>query len=330
VEIFLLGLCLFISLGAYSEEPLYFTVQGRLFLVDASARSITLVASFHPAAPTVARAPDGRYWGRVGETFLGAYSPVSSQFVERVQLPFRPYNHVIAGNGKAYITHNTLTPEGFWMSVIDTGSGRLGLPIKNIEGLRTDLIEHNGIVYLATRDVKEDSVITLYRISTENDRISKLYKVHKPGYVSKLSVHGDSLYVCYMVSGRQYRPPVMEILDLASGVVTSKVEQPGLSEVRRLLGRMIFDADFACNSGLVPCIMNDGTYAIAVFDTGALRIKRVMRVKTPVHTIIDAGDQTILYLDNPMYVGREGVSLYFYNIEQETEVKVVNINRSIR
>ena len=32
-----------------------------------------------------------------------------------------------------------------------------------------------------------------------------------------------------------------------------------------------------------------------------------------------------MYIDNPVAVGMQGVSLYFYHLKQEKEVKVINI-----
>ena len=313
------------ALVLHAEEPVHFVSAGRLFQVRLSRPGICFVGSFHPAAPTAVRSPDGGYWGRVDENVLARLDPVSGQFDSRVTLPFRPYNHVITPDGRAYITHNTLTAEGFWVSVVDTCTGALLPPIKHIDGLRTDLIQEGGSVFLATRDVRTRRDLAIYRLAGPEGRAERVFQRSRAGCVLKIAARGDHLFVCHAGVGGDLEPRI-EVFDLSRERVIRRIEGSRLGGITRILDHFTFDG----RRGLLPCRTGGGGYGIAVFELDTLGLERIVPVSGRLFRIVGVRDNLVVYLDNPMGAPRGGPAAYFVDLETQREVKRIELDDGVR
>ena len=302
-------------------DPLHFIIYGRVFEIDLEEMKIISVTRFHPSAPTVARAPDGLYWARVGEKGMAGYNPINGKQEATVMLPYRPYNHIITPEGKAYVTHHTLTGEGFSVSVIDTDKNKLTNQLKNISGLRTDIAYGYGHVYLATEDVGNDSCLHLYQIDTRNDHLEEIYRVPESGFSWRVSVYADVL-----VLGRVYRSKSADsiqiiLLDRSGKEVLQRIDSDDLGDIQ-ILGKMIIVHE----SGFLPCRTKNNGFGIAVFNLEGFRIQDILPVTAHVYQIIGTRENLLIYTDHPLNRKRQGIiSLYFYDMNQRKEVKVIDV-----
>lgn len=303
-----------------ASEPFYFITHGRVFEIDLQTMDIELVTRFHSAAPTVARAPDGLYWARTDEKGLAVYNPVEGKLEATVMLPYRPYNHIITPGGRAYVTHHTVTAGGFSVSVIDTYRKKLIKQIQPISGLRTDLAYGDGFVYLATEGVGSDVYLHLYEIDTRNDRRQEIYREPKSNFSWRVSVHGNALVVCRVYRSAPADSTRMLVLDRSTKKVLQNVnadELPGI----KILGRMVFVHE----QGFLPYSLPEGRYGIAVLDTEGLRIQDLLPVTGKVYRIIGVRENLLIYMDHPLGSGKRGSSLFFYDMDQRKEVKMIDV-----
>ncbi|KPL04288.1 MAG: hypothetical protein AMJ90_01520 [candidate division Zixibacteria bacterium SM23_73_2] len=301
-------------------ESYFFTAYGRLFKIDPKKRRINLLYTFHPEAPSIARSPQGHIWARVGEKGLAAFDPQSGEVKDTVELPLRPYNHIIAPNGKAYVTHPMIEEE-FSISIVDTYKKELLGQIKNIYGLRTDLTYGDGFVYLATTGVDRPDSLFLYQIDISTDKIKFLYGVPITNYYWRVSVYADSLYLCQVTKPNRPSVPRIEVMDLSKKIIHRTITSSSLPGIGRILSKITFRGDRA----YLPCQTTEGSYAIAVLDPHSKKVLKVLPVAGQIYRIIDIKKHILMYIDNPVAVGMQGVSLYFYHLKQEKEVKVINI-----
>jgi hypothetical protein len=304
-----------------SATDCYLSEYGVLYRVDLASLTVAVVGALDPAAPEITRAPDGLFWGRRGEIGFAALDPQSGAVAKSVRLPLRPYNHVIAGNGKAYICHNTLTSEGFWMSVVDTLAGLPLRPIKGIEGLRTGLAALDGQVYLATADVRSPGSLRLYAIDTATDAIREVLREPQDHHFWDLAGHDGLVYLLRIEPEGSPSSPSIELFDPARRELAGTVTAPDLDGVERLLG----NARFAGNYGYLPCQKAGGGYAVAVFDTQRRKVIRMLPVSGRIYRIVWVDEERLLYTDNPMTAGKRGVSLFFYDIRGGKEAKRIEL-----
>lgn len=241
-------------------------------------------------------------------------------------LPHRPYNHLIADNGKAYVTHHTLTPRGFWVSVIDTLKKKFKGTIKDIWGLRTGLAYGNGFVYLATIGVGRPDNLYLYQINTRNDHLKEIYRVPKTDYSWKISVIGNFLYICRINTPNRLLAPVIEAMDLKKKEIIHIIRASELKGVKEIIGKITFTG----KRGFFPCHRTDGSYGIALFNPQSGRVEKVLKVSGHIYRIIGLKDDVLFYIDNPAGVGKKGISLYFFNLKQGKEVKIISIAQFLK
>lgn len=306
------------SVTLHAEEPgcgPLLIEQGVVIQVDLVRNGLRVVGRLHPAAPTAARAPDDLIWGRRGERELAALDPATGEVVAAVALPMRPYDHLIAPNGKAYVTHHTLTKEGFWVSVVDTRERRLIATIRNIAGLQAGLAAAGRYVFLTTVDVQEEGSVRLYAIDTERDTAREILREPKGGTGFSVCGHGN---LAYLVRAGESGCAV-DVLDPDSGKCLRRVGAENPSQAERFTGRMLVCG----SSGYVPCSTAGGP-GVAVFDFATERVVRVHPQSDPVRQVLGvAGD--MLAGSVQTRAGDQGTTLLFYNLRAGKEVKRISI-----
>lgn len=312
--------------SSLSSDSYFFLVYGRLLEINPEEQTLSLLCTFHHAAPTVDLSPDGLYWARLIGNTMAAFNPKTKEMEVKVMLPHRPYNHIITPNGKAYVTHHTLTPQGFWVSVVNTYKKKFITAIKHIYGLRTDLAYGNGFVYLATIGVGRPDNLYLYQIDTRSDRLKEIYRVTKTDYHWKISVLDDRLYICRTNMPNKNPDPLIEIMDLEKRKIIKTITNSDLQGVKEIIGKITFVKDQA----FLPCRTLDGGYGIALFNPHSGSMEKILDVSSHIYQIIGIKGDTLFYIDNPAQVGKEGISLYFYNLRKGKEVKIINIAQFLK
>ena len=101
------------SPGSSEASGGVFAAYGTLIGVDPLGLELSALGAVDPGAWTAARDEAGLCWVRCAPKVLGALDPRSGRLAARVTLPYRVYNHVAAENGLIYVTHHTLTRDGF-------------------------------------------------------------------------------------------------------------------------------------------------------------------------------------------------------------------------
>jgi len=308
------------------SDNYFFLAYGNLLKVNPDKQTLSYLFSFHPAAPTVGYSQDGFYWARLGEKSIAAFNPLKEKMEANILLPHRPYNHITTPNNKAYITHHTLTPEGFWISVIDTRKKKLIGTIKHIKGLRSGLAQRQGFVYIATAGVENPDTLFLYEINTRNDHIEEIYKVRNADCYWKISARGNYLYISQINKSKKNSPPSIEVMDIEKKTITQTIHSSQLPGVKEITSKITFTR----NHAFMPCRTIDGSPAIGVFNPDLGRIQGLLNVSGHIYKIIGIKDDTLLYIDNPLLAGKRGISLYFYNLRERKEVKIINISKFLR
>lgn len=332
-EVFLIILFLIpsVKISALLESPVasdsyFFLAYGCLLKIDPEEQNLSLLCTFHQAASIAARSPNGLFWARMGEKFLAAFNPLKGKIEEKVELPHRPYNHIITPNGKAYVTHHTLTPQGFLVSVVDTSEKKLKKTIKNIYGLRTGLTYGNGFVYLATIGVGRPDNLYLYQINTQNDKLKEIYRIPKTDYHWKISVFGNELYLCHINMPNKSLAPMIEIMNLEKKKITRTINAANLKGIKEIIGKITFVKDKA----FLPCRTPYGGYGIALLNPHSGSVERILDVISHIYRIIGIKDDTLFYIDSPASAGKNGISLYFYNLRERKEVKIISITQFLK
>lgn len=315
------------SPGNLSDSPSFaFLAYGNLLTVNPQKQSLSYLYSFHPAAPTVERAPDGLYWARRGEHLLTAFNPETQTIEAEVRLPHRPYNHIITPQGKAYVTHHTVTPRGFWISVVDTSQKKFIKAIKDIWGLRTGLAYGTGFVYLATIGTGRPDNLYLYRINTQNNRCQEIRRVPKAGFSWKISVWNGLLYLTHINLPGHSLSPMIEIMDPGKKKIKETFRSSDLSGIEKIQGKIFFFGD----KGFLSCQTEKDEYGLALLDPRSGKIQDVLETSTPVYRVIGLKEDLLFYTDHPVQAGKKGISLYFYNLSKRKEVKTVNIKEFLK
>jgi len=307
----------------HAERPdagICFLEYGYLFQVHPRPMELSVLGMFHPAAPSAARAPDGLYWARRGERELAALDLASGRIVASVRLAMRPYDHVIAANGKAYVTHHTLTREGFWISVVDTANRSALEPIKGVEGLRCDIEAGERCVYLCTMEVGEPHTLRLYAIDTQRDEAQTLFSEIPEGYDLRLAFNDGLLYICRTgpLQGRDFAP--IRVMDTASGRISVQVPATRLEPISRITGKMVFDRGYA----YLPCAVSGNEPAIARLSLPDLEVDTVYRSERAVWRILGLVEDRLIFI-GPEQTERGDISLVFYDLGEEREVKRISL-----
>ena len=304
-----------------STRP-FFLCYGRLFSVDTRIPRIEQRGSFDKATPNVARAPDGIFWGRINNQAIAAIDPVSGTEIARVSLPDTPYKILITENNLGYITHTTLTRNGFSLSVVDFQEKTVVRQINGIQGLVTDMEQWGPYVYLTALGVRRPSIIYLYRIDTRDNSLHELLHAPAKSHYWQLSIHGDNIYLC-AISGDIDPVASIDVLDLRNGRIIDTLSKMRLDGVARILEAIYFFGEI----GYFPCRKQNGQPAIGVFSVSSNSLRDFLPVAGNVATIIGIQDNYLLYRDSSLTAGKEGVRLYFYDLELKKEASFINVRR---
>ena len=317
----LLALCSAICSGEGSEAAGFYPLIyfGRVLIADASDLSVRSVGSLAFAAPAVAADSQGRIWGRLEPGSLGALDPASGRLVARVALPHKPYNHLITPQGKAYVTHSALTREGFTLSVVDTRRAALLRELTGIAGLRTDLAQASGFVYLAAVGVRSENNLQpyLYQIDTDTDLLREVLHAGDTGFFWKLAAADGRLYLGYLPSKGEKRNGRVEVRDARS------LEVLGVREMAPGPLRGLY-AD--PREVLLFCEGGGGRTVILVMDPLLAAAPKVLAAEGPVARVLGVDGRILVYLDYPFESGYREVSVRFYDLAIGKEVKRIRLD----
>ncbi len=310
-------------------NTLFFMAYGRVFTIDTNdtkKQDISFLCAFHTTAPCVDISSEGLFFARISSKNMAVFDPLKKKFTATIPLQYRIYNHIITPNHKAYVTHHTLTSKGFTISVIDTYKKKFKEEIQHISGLRTDLAQGNNFVYLTTLGVDKDEYIYLYEINTKNNHLQEIYKTHKKGYYWKIAINNNHLYLSHIYTKDNDVKPIIQIMDLSNKTIFKSIRFPVSSKIKKILGKITFTKKEA----FLPCYMSNNKNIIVSFDPFIGTIKNIYPIKGKIYKIIGIKNQILYYIDNPMQVGKAGISLYFYDLKKKKEVKIINIKQFLK
>jgi len=266
----------------------------------------------------VAADPQGWIWGRLEPRHLAALDPGSGELVARVRLPHKPYNHLIAPDGRAYVTHSSLTKEGFTLSVVDTRAKALLRELTGIAGLRSDLAQAAGLVYLAAEGVRKEDIqySYLYQIDGAGNRIREVLRFADAGYFWKLAADGDRLYLGYLPTKDDPRLGRVEVREARSLKVVGGWEQPP-GPLRGLYA--------AGGQVLLFCGSRDGNTELLLLDPLLRAVPEQRTLQGPVAQVLGIHGSTLVYLDFPFESGHRDVSVCFYGLEAGRELRRIRV-----
>jgi hypothetical protein len=324
----LLGLCsplLRAESGSGRHECL-FVYWGRILQADPDTLSVKALGYLSAAAPTVTADANGLLWGRVDPNYFAAWSPLEQRIVSAVPLRHKVYDHVLAQNGKAYVSHNALTSEGFSISVVDTAQKTLEREIKGVHGLRTDILASGVFVYLATLGVRQEDYLHLYlyRIDTRDDSLTELHRYTQPGYCWLAAVSARSLFVCYLATSENGPQDMIEVMDLSSLEVVRRIDDRFWGPGRRLVH--LFQAP---GRALLLCRDDTGTGVLIETDPELTTVRRAFKLDGPAHRILGTEGSLVLYFDSPLGASPQGVTLHFYDTGAGREVNEVDLSQLV-
>ncbi len=309
--------------------PVYFLANGGLFAADLDARRVQQVGWFSPAAPTVARDPLGRFWGRLDRRVFAAVEPDTGSVTAALTLPYSIYNHLITPQGKAYVTHHTLTEHGFTLSVVDTRAGRLLTEIEGLPGLRTGLAQSDSHVYLATVSVEGPRVLTLLRIDPRTDRPEEMRSLRDEEHVWSLAVSGQTLYVLWQPLPGSSGESRIELIDLETGSTYRSATAAALAgggffygEPALLAGRLYLP--WQSRAGGRP------DHALVETGPEARGGARLLPIRGRVYRLLAREGGLLLYLELPEQASGRGLTLCFYDTGEGKEVKRIDILSALR
>ena len=300
------------SAGVY---PLIFF--GKVLLADTSRLELRLVGTLSPAAPGVAADAQGQIWGRLEPRHLAALDPARGEMVARVALRHKPQNLLITADGKAYVTHSSLTKEGFPLSAVDTRGAALLRELHGIAGLATDLVQAAGFVYLAAEGVrKEDNQLSyLYQIDGATDRIREALRLADAGVYWKLATDGDLLYLGFLPTKDDPRFGRVEARKARSLDLVASWE--GASGPLRAL--------YAAGGRVLLFCGKEGDTELLVLDSLLRAVAQRRTLQGPVARLLGVHGSTLAYLDYPFEAGYRKVNVCFYELEEGRELRRIDI-----
>jgi hypothetical protein len=299
-----------------------FIYFGHVFLADPGTMEIRRIGALSLTAPAVAADPRGLVWGRLDKAEFAALDPATGEVVRRVSLQFPVYDHVITPSGKAFVTHASLTKEGFTVSVVDTGAGIAITEIRRIAGLRTDLISIDETVYLAVVEAGhgKDGRLRLYEIDAKDNAIREIAPSTSSRHFLRIAVAGSRLYVAFVARLDSKASARVDVIDRSTRRVIRSADEVLWGKGRRLTGiyaegqavYLLFSTD-------------DGGHEIAVTDPELTVIRVRLPLPGPVSRILAVRGAIIMYLDFSFAAGNRDVSLRFYDMNARKEVKAIGI-----
>lgn len=301
----------------------FFVAYGHLFSVDAQAEKLHLRAGgLHMAAVSAAVDPEGLLWARSGSQTLGAVNPRTGTMVAEVVLPDAPYDLRITEGGKAYVTHTTLTADGFLLSVVDTNRKRYVGNMKGIQGLVTGLAYRRPYLYLAASGVRRPGHLYLYRIDTVNNTLVELHRRPSGFYRWEIAFHNERL-VLVRASGPwavESAAPRVELYDPHSKGIRPVAGPERFPDIHELTGPAWIEGDRL----LVPGRGQRGR-GVAVLDLHGDSHASFVPIAGGVSRIVALRGDRLVYLDGLFTTGQRGRSLYFYDLEAQRELARISI-----
>lgn len=304
---------------AEAGEDIYYLAHGHIFTVHPQERAVTTLYSVDPSAPVVDCSADGECWAKVGDKLMGAVDARSGKLLATVEVPWRPYNHVIAANGKAYVTHHTVVDGAFTLSIIDTHTKAYGRCVEGIRGLRTDLVSIDSNVYLVTTGIGQDDTLYLYELDTRQDGCTLVYREPRRSDCWRLSCTEESVLICRFGIGSQDVCPGVSIMDRATRRIRHRIGD--IPEVACLRDKI----SFAGRGAYAPGTTHDGEPALVVFESQSLAVRKVLLLEGDIFRIAGIRGRTLVYVDNLARKGARGVSMYFFDFDKERDVGSVNL-----
>ena len=274
------------------------------------------------AAASAAVDPEGLFWARSGSQTLGPVDPQTGTMVAEVVLPDAPYDLRISQAGKAYVTHTTLTADGFLLSVVDTNSKRYVGNMNGIQGLVTGLAYRRPYLYLAASGVRRPGHLYLYRIDTNNDTLVELYRRPRGFYRWEIAFHNEKL-VLVRASGPwavESAAPRVELYDPDTEEVSPLAGPERFPDIHELTGPAWIEGDRL----LVPGRGQRGR-GVAVLDLRGDSHAAFVPIAGGVSEIVALRGDRLVYLDGLFTTGQRGRSLYFYDLEAQRESARISI-----
>ncbi|MBN1837226.1 MAG: hypothetical protein JW820_15320, partial [Spirochaetales bacterium] len=277
---------------------------------DLVSTELSRLGSFDPAAWTVSRDGQGLYWARCAPRVLGALDADTGRIEARIPLPYRVYNHVMAAGGLLYVSHHTLTAQGFTVSVVDPGARRLVGEIRGISGLRTGLAAAGDAVFMTTVDVASPASLHLFRIDTVTNQLTELRRAQAAGSRWLLAGQGETLLLAASASAANGEEASLELLDPGSGRTLRAQAAAVLAPGAGLLGEPLVGAEEI----LVPIQDSQGRWTLLCLDPDTLTRRDLLPLSYSVQRIVGKHGSMLAYLDGPEPAFGPGMSLHFYDL----------------
>lgn len=306
---------------AHGEDGPVFLYRGRLLWVDMAHRSVVPLASFAPDASTVSRDPEGRYWAKSRPNRVAAFDPALGRFVASVSLPYKPFNHLGTEDGMLCVSHHTVTPGGFTASVVDTRTAALVGEIGGIPGLRTDLIEEAGVVFMATIGVGKDDYLTsqVSRIDPQRFDSTTIFRSTDTRYFLRLAANSGLLYICLIPRADSSLESWIRVLDVTTGagvreIAIGALAGPGLT-LRQLA--------FSDGHGYLICRDGSGRFRVTVTNLAVTELVKSVPVPGAISRLVGIAGREIVYLDDSDKADTGQMLLRFVETGGGKEVKSI-------
>ena len=277
---------------AYDENTaIYFIEYGVLFKVIVPQNQIKIVGFFNPAAPTVVRDSNGYFWARMSNREIAVMNPKNGKIIKRIMLSYKPYNHIIIPNGKIYITHNTLTKNGFTLSVINSKKKKILEVIKGIKGIRTGITYCKEKVYLATMGIGKDKYLHLYEINSKDDNFKELKYERIVDYVWILGASNNKVFIFRSKSLNNKNQLIMYVLNPLNDTINKNVIKIDY-KIKRVNGTPFYKG----NSIYIPVILENNRGAIIEINVNTFKVKNVFRLKGSIYKIVGIKNDVLFYI----------------------------------
>jgi hypothetical protein len=323
IILFLVPLLFAPGLMAQDADELYVLHFGEVLAIDAGRQEVRECGRLSPAAPTVSRDPQGFLWGRLEPNLFAALDPRTGKIVARIPLRFQPFNHLITPEGKAYITHHTITDRGFTVSVVDTRTRSLVSELAGVAGFRTDLAQAAGGVFLATLGLsgQDYGIARLYRIDTKTDRLQELARASERGWYWKVAVNPPYLFLYCLARPESGLKPRIEVRDLGTlqAVRTLTVEE--------LIGKNKNLQSLWCQEGSGFLLVQgaDEMQELVIADGELRGIRKIVKLPRPVTGVVGVVGESFVFLTERRDSSSREALLDFFDFERGKEVKTVSL-----
>lgn len=310
------------GLPQQSDAGIPFVFWGAVYVADPLGLSVRAVGRISAAAPTVTRGPNGLLWGRMDPNFLAALDPHTGKTVAAVPLRFRPYDAIVAPDGRAYVSHNALTRDGFTLSIVDLRSRKRVGQITGIMGLRTGMAEAKGHVYLTAMGVGAANRFDhyLYEIDTRGDTLREVRHLPAGGASWRLFTDGRLIYLFTLPPAGS--PSAFDVIDPITGETVRTVSNAGLGSdllPTDLIGTDESDLLFLCRSGAKR-------NTLAWLSPSLEHVAKTLPLPGSVDEFVGFQDGVVVFLDYGSRAGVNDASLSFFSLREKKEVRRIKIS----